>query len=232
MKTRGLNTILLIAAGVVWICGISLWGQNNLQDGEIHSNSLYWWHVVITINVKGSYEYKKENSGIDGKYSFTATILGSLLEDEEDYIFVQAFQEIKNLQWIETVHSNDTGRTFDLKEKVKLDATLNYVFKNKKILAFDFNFSPITTPNNNQVLIGPIKQVILPESAGDASINVGDTYNPGVISGSNQVSVGEIEIYDNKFYNNTFQWTWQDKDNTWINKHLAGATLKITRIEK
>jgi hypothetical protein len=233
MKRQGKKTILVTV--MLWLSVLTFLvnpGRLDSTDSEVHSQSPYWWYVEITIEVKGNYTYRQAPAGIDGEYAFTATILGTMQEDEDDYIFVQAFQQIKNLKWNERVFKGNVKHNFDLKEKIKPEVTLNYVFKNKKVLAFDFTFLPIGIPNNNQVLAGPLYEILLPESSGDTSINIGDVYNPGVLSGSNMVIVNEKDIYNNTFFNRTFEWSWSEQKSGLTHRHRAKSILKITRRQK
>ena len=87
-------------------------------------------------------------------------------------------------------------------------------------------------PYNNQVLAGPIKHIKLPESTGDSSINPKLKYNSGIQKGNNQMTLIEKDIYNNKFSNHTFQWTWQETKKDWQHSHQVHIKLKIVRLLK
>ncbi len=191
------------------------------QEKKKYPQSPYWWQVQLTIHSRGQYSHHSGNNSLNGKYSFSTIILGSLEEDDEDFIFVQLTQDINDPQWVETVSNANVQETFDLKNKLRPDATVNYVFRNKGILCFDFDFQPLNVPFH--------KKLRLPESAGDATVDIKEDYNKGILTGSNQVELEDKDIYNNPINNPTFSWSWQEKKETWSNHHHATVTLKIHR---
>jgi hypothetical protein len=210
-----------------------LWGVlPAAQKKKEYQQSPYWWQVRLVVDVTGEYNDTSGNNGFDGKYSFTAVVLGTLQEDEDDYIFVQAYQEIKDLRWNETVIKDNVRKSFDVKDKVNPEVTLNYVFKEKGVVSIDFDFQPVRLPVSNPILTVPGLQLRFPESAGDALVNTKDQYNSGIVSGSNRVTFPDKRIYDYKFTNHTFQWTWLEKNGTWKNRHDAAVKLAIVRMVK
>ncbi len=209
-----------------------LWGTLLAGEEKSYSKSPYWWQVRLVIDVTGEYGFHGTNTGYEGKYSFSAVILGTLAEDEDDYIFVQAHQEIKNTRWEETVFNGKTRKISDLSAQVNPDGTLNYVFKNKDILSFDFDFQPVPVPFRNPGPPDSIKKLGLPKSAGDNSVNSKKGYNSRILSGSNRVVLPEKEMYKNQFTNHSFNWTWLKKNGSWRNRHDAGVKLRIVRLKK
>ena len=204
------------------------------QEEMTQSESPYWWHLVVNVDVSGSYHYRfpGEEKGFDGQYHFTTTVLGNLQEDEGDYIFMKAHQEIEPLNWQETVYIPGVKRTFDLKDKIKPNGTLNYVFREKKLIYFDLDFQSLRTPYNNQVIPGPVKQLTLPASAGVPTVNIREKYNRGVMFGTNLITVNDKSIYQDKFVNRNFNWKWETTDNEWTNTHEVKVEIKIVRMEK
>ncbi len=202
-----------------------------LADSKNNNKKPFWWKVELQIKVTGQYSYQTRDNGFDGRFSFDAHILGSMQTDEDDYIFMQAFQQIKNKKWQETVFSKNNRQTFTLNDKIKPDITLNYVFKKKGTLSFDHDFRPVSIPSPNPVLklYTPL-QLLLPQSAGDNSISEKSNYNNGILSGSNRVILKDRDIHTKELNIHSFNWTWQEKSNNWSTKHSAEVTLRVIRL--
>jgi hypothetical protein len=192
----------------------------------------YWWHVVITVNVDGKYFYDTQNKGFEGEYEFTSVILGSLQEDDVDYIFVQAHQENKDMKWKETVFKNKSRQTADRRKFVQPEATLNYVFRKRNTLSFDFDFQPVPAPVKNKIFPVVVKQLRLPASAGDSAVNTRYGYNRRVVTGSNKVVIKYKSFYENQFNDYTFKWAWMENSKSWQHHHLVDVHVKIIRMEK
>lgn len=194
--------------------------------------SNYWWHVVITVKIDGKYFYESQGQGFDGEYAFTSVILGSLQEDDGDFIFVQAHQENDNLKWKETVHKDASHQTVDRSKTVQPDATLNYVFKKEDDLFFDFDFRPVYAPVKSELYPKPVMRVRLPSSAGDASISTKGGYNKRVVTGSNNMVIKYKTFYTRQFNEYTFKWSWMDDARHRQQHHLVDVHMKINRMTK
>lgn len=210
--------------------------QNQLKEKE----SQFWWQVELRITVDGEYSYRIANKGFNGNYSFTAVVLGSMDEDEDDFIFLQAYQDVRDMKWKETAFNQSGHVESDLSEKIKPDITVNYVFHEKGILSFDFDFKPVPVPTKSTMFLIPVKHLRFPESAGDDSVNTKIIYNHGIINGSHLVALTSKDIYIQKEVNRVFQWKWEDENtsnntnmnNSWKNSHQVETTLKIIRLVK
>ncbi len=210
----------------------------------------YWWQAELRFTVTGSYSYRhtgmSEQKGFKGMYSFSAVVLGSMSEDDQDYIFLQAYQDIPKISWKETVFDNTTRSESDLSKSINLDPTLNYVFTDKGLLVFDFDFQPLPVPAKSKVFSHRVRKLRLPKSAGDHSVKENSQYNAGIIEGSNKRVVPQKDIYSNKQVSRTFRWKWERKDDSvtpvletgqtinreWQNTHRVEVTLKIIRLIK
>jgi hypothetical protein len=210
------------------------------QDQPTKKESPFWWQVELRISVNGTYNYRVNNKGFEGNYSFIAIVLGTMEEDEDDFIFLQAYQEIQGNKWREVVF-NGTGRIgTELGGKIKPEATVNYVFHEKGVLSFDFDFKSIQVPFVSAVFPKPVKSLQLPESAGDDSVYAKINYNKGIVGGSNRVTLAGKDIYkkNKKEINLVFQWKWKEENNgtnentSWKNTHRVETKLKIIRLMK
>lgn len=202
--------------------------------------SQFWWQVELRIAVNGKYSYRIDNKGFDGNYSFTALVLGSMDEDEGDFIFLQAYQDIRDMKWNETAFNQNRRLESGLSEKIKPDITVNYVFHEKGILSFDFDFKPVPVPSKSTIFSIPVKRLRFPESTGDNSVNAKVIYNQGIINGSDRVTLASKDIYNQKEVNRVFQWKWKEENasnntnmnNSWKNYHQVEIALKIIRMVK
>jgi len=212
----------------------------------------YWWQAELRITVNGEYSYKShlKNKNFDGKYAFTAVILGSMEEDKPDFIFLQAYQANQKLRWSEVMQNDKTRKAVNRSKEVKPDPTLNYVFQKDGILSFDFDFRRIPVPGKTSVFPKTVKKLRLPESAGDASVKTKTQYNKGILEGSNHLELPRKEIYAQKETTRTYRWKWQEhrieteeqpQDDrqsssiprkSWLNRHTVEVKLKILRVEK
>ena len=179
-----------------------------------HAESQFWWQVKIYMAVKGEYASQAKGGRFDGQYSFTALVLGSMHEDDSDFIFVQAYEEISGMKWRENLYKEKTDRQLDLAGKIKPGTTLNYVFRSDGQLTFDIEIEPAAVPYENSFLAIPRQSLPLPESAGDEAVQVKTRYNRGIISGSNQVVIAVQDLYDEEEINRVFQWQWQEKNSS------------------
>jgi hypothetical protein len=221
-----MNTIYRFLALIIFLFNVPL-----VSKGY---DPLLWWQVEIRITVTGEYARQIERSGFEGNYSFTAVILGTMEDDDdEDFIFVQAHQQQSGMKWTETVYNKNQKKQFNLDEKVKTETNLNYVFGRDGILSFDIGIKPITVPFKNE-WISKNKKLYLPESAGDEFIVNKSHYNKRITSGSNRVAVTVEEMYSKKEINRIFKWEWQEKErnSTWTNKHKVKVELKIIPLKR
>jgi hypothetical protein len=238
MKTK--FTFLALLLSVLISGGFYLTASTPKQNQSEEKVSQFWWQVELRIAVDGEYSYRNANKGFNGNYSFTAVVLGSMDEDEDDFIFLQAYQDIRDMIWNETAFNQSGHFESDLSEKIKPDVTVNYVFHEKGILSFDFDFKPVPVPSKSTIFSIPVKRLRFPESAGDDSVNTKIIYNQGIINGSHRVILASKDIYNQKEVNRVFQWRWKEvnaSDNTnmndsWKNSHQVEITLKIIRLGK
>lgn len=199
-----------------------------------HTDSGFWWQVEFKISVSGQYRYQMDNKGFDGTYSFTTVLLGTLEEDEGDFIFLQAYQDTRGMKWKEVTVNENNRKEQNLSGKIKPEATLNYVFRERGELSFDFDFQPIPLPFKNTIFTAPVQQLRLPESAADESINSRAEYRAGIIKGSNRVVLADTAIYnkEKKEVNRVFKWKWQEKIPSRESTHEVDVRLKIIRLKK
>ena len=83
------------------------------------TDSGFWWQVEFKIDVSGQYHYQMGNKGFDGTYSFTTVLLGTLEEDEGDFIFLQAYQDTREMKWKEAAHSENSRKEQNPAGKIK-----------------------------------------------------------------------------------------------------------------
>ncbi len=236
MKTKFTFLTLLL---VVLISGGSLLtAAKQKQPGK--KASQFWWQVELHIAADGEYAFRIDDKGFDGIYSFTAVVLGSLDEDEDDFIFLQVFQDIRDMKWREAAFNRSGRLESDLSGKIKPDVTVNYVFHEKGIISFGFDFKPVPVPSESTVFSKPVKHLRFPESAGDDSVKDSAVYNQGIIDGSHRVALAGKDIYDQKEINRVFQWKWKEANaskntgmkHSWENSHQVEIKLKMIRLVK
>jgi hypothetical protein len=194
-----------------------------------------WWQVELRTAVTGDYSYQKPDNGFEGNYSFTATVLGTMEDDDDDdFIFVQAHREISGKKWEETIYKQKEKKQFNLHSKINPEINLNYVFARGGELSFDIEIMPVLVPYENPLLTCSIKSVHLPESAGDETIADKAHYNNGITSGSNRIVVSVKDMYSQKEIHRVFKWKWQEKDllSSWSHSHQVEATLTIIPLKK
>jgi hypothetical protein len=194
-----------------------------------------WWQAEVRLAVTGEYVFQTNDKGFEGNYSFTAVVLGTMEDDDDDdFIFVQAHQEISGMKWEETIYNQKEKKQFNLQGKIKSGTNLNYVFARDKELSFDIEIMPVSVPYENPLLIFPIKSLHLPESAGDETIADKTHYNNGITRGSNRIVAAVKDMYSQKEIHRIFKWQWQEKDpvSSWSHSHEVEATLKIIPLKK
>jgi hypothetical protein len=194
-----------------------------------------WWQVELRITVTGEYAYQTNDNGFEGNYSFTAVVLGTMEDDDDDdFIFVQAHREIPGMKWEETIYKQKEKKQFNLQGKINPETNLNYVFARDGELSFDIEIMPVLVPYENSLLTCPIKSVHLPESAGDETIADKAHYNNGITDGSSRIVVAVKDMYGEKEIHRVFKWKWQEKDpvSSWNHSHEVEATLKIIPLKK
>jgi hypothetical protein len=209
MKLKRFITLFLIFLGVY---GLS-------AQSAKRPESPFWWQVELRISVSGEYSYREDDKGFDGNYAFTNIILGSMHEDDDDYIFLQVHQETQDLKWKETVFENDLHREFNLSEKINPGVEFNYVFHDKGVLMFDFNIKPIAVPNKCSIFTSAVKRL---------------QFHGSSVDKANHVEIADNDIYNNKENNRVFEWKREKEsaDSDWKNSHHVKAALKIIRLLK
>lgn len=169
-----------------------------------------WWQVELRTTVAGEYAFQKNNNGFEGNYSFTATVLGTMEDDDaDDFIFVQAHREISGMKWEETIIKQKEKKQCNLHGKINPETNLNYVFARDGQLSFDIEIMPVLIPHENPLLVCPIKRLHLPESAGDKTITDKTHYNNGITTGSNRIVVAVEDMYSQKEIHRVFKWANQ-----------------------
>ena len=194
-----------------------------------------WWQVELRTAVKGEYALQKVNNGFEGDYSFTATVLGTMEDDDaDDFIFVQAHQEISAMKWQETLYKQKEKKQYDLHGKINPETNLNYVFARDGELSFDIEIMPVLVPYENSLLTYPIKNLHLPESAGDKFVADKSHYNNGITTGSNRIVVAVKDMYSQKEIHRVFKWQWQEKDpgSSWSHRHEVETSLTIIPLKR
>jgi len=193
-----------------------------------------WWQVELRTTVKGEYALQTVNNGFEGNYSFTVTVLGTMDDDDDDFIFVQAHQEISAVKWQETIYTQKEKKQYDLHGKIHPETNLNYVFARDGKLSFDIEIRPVVVPYENSLSAYPVKNLHLPESAGDEFVADKKHYNKGITTGSNRIVAAVKDMYSQKEIYRVFKWQWQEKDpgSSWNHRHEVEATLKIILLKK
>ena len=196
---------------------------------------LLWWQAELRIAVTGEYGFQTNNNGFEGNYSFTAIVLGTMEDDDDDdFIFVQAHREISGMKWQETIYKQQEKKPYDLHGKINPETNLNYVFARNGQLSFDIEIMPVLVPQENPLLVCPVKSLHLPESAGDETIADKTHYNKGITTGSNRIVVAVKDMYSQKEIHRVFTWQWQEKApvTSWSHSHQVEATLTIIPLKK
>ena len=190
-----------------------------------------WWQVELRTAVSGEYAFQTNNNGFEGNYSFTAIILGTMEDDDDDdFIFVQAHREISGLKWQETIYKQKEKKLCDLHGKINPEINLNYVFARNGRLTFDIEILPVLVPHENHPLVCPVKRLHLPESAGDKFIADKPHYNNGITSGSNRIVIPVKDMYSQKEIHRIFTWQWQEKDPVSSSSHSHQVQVTLTII--
>ena len=221
MSTRCFKYTLTIV--FLLVCGSSLLPQ----PGE----SGIWWQVELRAAVTGTYSYRSGLLGYEGEYSFTAQVLGTLQEDEDDFIFVQAYEKVSDLAWKETAFDGAKNKTTNLAGKIKPTATLNYVFKGEEGVSFAFGIEPVKV-NYPPLLPGLLSRILqMPKSAEDESVNPDHDYEKGITVGSNRLELPVKDMYSEGVTDRVFKWKWESKQDSpsWQEAHDVEVTLKILR---
>ncbi len=194
--------------------------------------SKYWWRIGMVISVAGEYEYKDNQNNFDGYYSFQIKLSAAMERDNGDYLLYKGEQSLEALTWKETLHHKaGTSQEHELSGKINPLLELNYVLRLRKPgkIRFDFGIPSIPLPFNSPK---PLKQITLPRSAENESLDPGTGYNKGIVTGSNQVELIDGRIYSEEEVENLYNWTWQTKDRTWSNSHRVELKLRIIRQKK
>jgi hypothetical protein len=210
---------------------IFLFLQAVLLHAYQEQESSYWWQIKMHIIVSGEYAYRIDDKGFDGNYSFSAELIGTMLEDGEDYFFLQVFHDIQKMKWKETVFNGNQRSEIDLPGKIKPGIAIEYVLHNRNIISFAVDTEPVTVPLCFPFFPLPTRSLRFPKSAGDASVGTDSKYNKKIIGGSNRVEIQDRDIYDNVELNKSFEWNWKESTSnpSWVNSHHVKVNMEITR---
>lgn len=237
MRTSIQVALFIIVLGLRIIPGTAL----AIETGK--SDPPFWWRVEMRVTVTGDYRFLDETddeanngfsgfNGFSGRYAFTMVLLGSLQPDEGDYIFFQAFSDAARVSWLETSGEGENRKRKNYSLAIKPDMTLNYVFKEKGKLLFDFDIQSVEVPLGETITPFPAMTLLLPCSAGDETVQSKTSYDKGIINGSNAVVLGDRDLYEQPEIQRNYHWAWKKTKAGWLNRHKVNVQLKIIRLKK
>ncbi len=198
---------------------------------EEDSAQLYWWRVTIKITVSGDYSYNNDKTGFQGDYDFSVSIVGSIHQDEGDYIFVEVWQETDIDKWNETFTNDGNINLTDLKKIYKPEALVNYIFIQRGKLFFDLDIKEIRVPHKSSLFPESIKKLQNPLSSGESFTSYKTRYARGIVSGSNKLELTQSEIFSNREIKHDYSWKWEQNDTNplWQNRHQVTVEIKVNR---
>lgn len=200
-------------------------------DPEEDSAQFYWWRVSIKITVTGDYSYKNNGIGFQGDYDFSISIVGTIHQDEGDYIFVEVWQETDIDKWDETLTNDGNNSVTDLKKFYKPEAMVNYIFTQRGKLFFDLDVKEIRVPHKSSLYPESIKKLQIPLSSGESFTSYKTRYAKGIVSGSNKLELTQAEIFSNREIKHTYSWKWEQREinSLWQNQHQVTVEVKVNR---
>ena len=167
-----------------------------------------WWDLKIVILADGKYRLNQKKISYSGNYSFKIIWTGSIEKekDDKDYILYHKECHLSNWKAEEKKISSElvqTKRENDFKEKPTFH--LKYLLRKEKNLHFHFIVEGFPIPQNKSD--GKI-YLHLPCYSENTELNPDTEYAPFLLKGSNQIFLGEKEIYAAPI-KREFCWTWE-----------------------
>jgi len=181
-----------------------------------------WWDIKIVILGDGEYKLEQNKISYSGDYSFKIVWIGTIEREKDDKDYIQ--ENKRSPELVKTKAGKDFKRSPTFR--------LNYILRKKENLHFDFLVEGFPIPQNES----DCKIYLhMPCYSEKSKLNPEMQYDSFITEGSNQVFLGEREIYDVPV-KREFSWTWQLKK--WIlgfkhptfltNLHKAKLRLSIT----
>ena len=167
-----------------------------------------WWDLKIVILADGEYRLKQKKISYSGDYSFKIVWTGSIEKekDDKDYILYHQECHLSNWKAEEKKISPElvqTKKENDFKEKPTFH--LKYLLRKEKNLHFHFMVEGFPIPQNES----DCKIYLhLPCYSESSELNPDTEYAPFLLEGSNQIFLGEKEIYVAPV-KREFGWTWE-----------------------
>ncbi|MGB8953477.1 MAG: hypothetical protein WCC06_12525 [Candidatus Aminicenantales bacterium] len=217
-------------------CGLILSLFFLLTGASGNPKNPLWWEIKLVLKVQGNYQLQVEDARYIGNYQFTVLWKGSIERDNGDYILYHQSKDL--LQWEAQETAQTSGflkvlTTSDFLGKPSLK--FNYILSRENRLHFAFSVEGFYVPEN---VSSENFYIHLPASQENSSPSSEVNYNLFIKKGSNDVSVGEKNIYAGPVEKN-ISWTW--KYQQWIdirlkplfilNTHEAEVDITITPVK-
>jgi len=194
-----------------------------------------WWDIKIVIYGDGEYKLEQKDISYSGDHSFKIVWTGSIEKEKDDADYILYHQECHLSNWkakekkiSPELTQTKTGKDF----KKRPTFHLNYILRKEGNLHFDFMIEGFLIPQNES----DCKIYLhLPSSSESSNLNPEMDYDSFLIEGSNQIFLGEKEIYDASV-KREFNWAWKlQKWTTGVkyptrltNLHKAKLKISIT----
>jgi len=194
-----------------------------------------WWDIKIVLYADGEYKLEQQKTSYLGNYSFKIIWTGSLEKEKNDEDYILYSRECQLLDWEakekktspELVVSK-AGKDFEMRPTFHL----NYILRKGANLHFDFIVEGFSVPQHES----DCKIYLdLPCYSEKPELNPEIEYDSFLVKGSNQIILGEKEIYAGPV-KKEFNWTWKLQKYTidWeypiriTNLHKASLEISIT----
>jgi hypothetical protein len=172
-----------------------------------------WWEIEMLVTTSGEYRQEEKQIACSGRYSFSILWKGSMERDDSDYLLYCLSSDL--LDWEAQEKAISPGRATiltvkDFEEKPCLN--LNYILKKEENLHINFEVQGFMVPRSASLDKFYLPLPVSKESSQENSPIDYDTY---IVKGSNQVMIGEKDIYLGRA-EKKFSWTW--KHQQWLLK--------------
>lgn len=194
-----------------------------------------WWDVKIVLYSDGEYKLEQKKTSYAGDYSFKIVWTGIIEKekDDKDYILYHKECHLQNWKAKEKKISPESVQVKTGKDFKKRPAFhLNYIFRKEGNLHFNFIVEGFPIPQNESDCHIYLH---LPCYSERSELNLEMLYDSFIVEGSNQILLGEKEIYEASV-KREFNWAWKLKKWTigfkyptqLTNFHKAKLKISIT----
>jgi hypothetical protein len=167
-----------------------------------------WWDIKVVLYADGEYKLEQKKISYSGDYSFKIVWTGSIEREKDDQDYILYHQDCYFSHWKakEKKISPESVQTKVEKDfKTKPTFHLNYILRKEERLHFDFMVEGFPIPQNES---DDKIYLHMPCYSESSKLNPLMEYDSFIIEGSNQISLGEKEIYDAPL-KREFCWAWK-----------------------